>query len=115
VAARRVAQRRLEDAIGGGFGIFGGRAKQRARLRFSPAAARWIADEVWHPQQTISRDGDHLIIDIPYAQSRELIMEILRHGSDVEVLSPSELRAEVRNVLQKTLAVYGHRPAGHGS
>lgn len=104
--ARAVANRRLDDAMGSGFGIFGGRARQRARLRFSPTAARWIADEVWHPQQKISWDGDHLILDVPYAQTRELAMEVLRHGQDVEVLSPQDLRDEIRTILAETLALY---------
>jgi predicted DNA-binding transcriptional regulator YafY len=104
--ARQVGQRRLEEAMGSGFGIFGGPAVHRARLRFSPDAARWIADEVWHPQQRLSWQDGHLIMELPYAQSRELAMEILRHGSDVEVLEPESLRGQVRTILQQTLAHY---------
>lgn len=106
LTARSIAPRQLDAAMGDGFGIYGGRARQRARLRFSSAAARWITDEVWHPRQEIRRDGDHLILEVPYAHSRELLMEILRHGDEVEVLGPASLRAEVRALLQKTLAAY---------
>jgi predicted DNA-binding transcriptional regulator YafY len=105
-AARQVAQRRLDDAMGSGFGIFGGKARQRARLRFSPAAARWVADEVWHPRQRLSWDAGHLIMELPFTQTRELAMEILRHGSEVEVLAPDSLRAEIVAILESTLAQY---------
>jgi predicted DNA-binding transcriptional regulator YafY len=105
-SARTVAEKRLDQAMGSGFGIFGGTAKHRARLRFSPTAARWIADEVWHPQQKISWDGDYLILDVPYAHSRELAMEVLRHGPDVEVLSPDTLRAQVRTLLKESITHY---------
>ena len=105
-SSRRVAQKKLDQMTESGFGIFGGRALHRARLRFSPTAARWIVDEVWHPQQKTSWDGDHLVLDVPYAQSRELAMEILRHGPDVEVLGPDSLRAELRSLLEQTLAHY---------
>jgi predicted DNA-binding transcriptional regulator YafY len=108
--ARKVAERRLDAAMGSGFGIFGGPAARLARLRFSPVAARWIADERWHPQQRLSWEGEHLVLEIPYAQSRELIMEILRHGSDVEVLGPAELREALQMALRETLAHY-HRDA----
>jgi predicted DNA-binding transcriptional regulator YafY len=108
--ARTVANRHLTAALGGGFGIFGGKATRIARLRFSPTAARWIADEVWHPRQQIGWDGEHLVLEVPYAQARELAMEVLRHGSDVEVLGPAELRAEVQRILEDTLALYR---AGH--
>jgi predicted DNA-binding transcriptional regulator YafY len=114
-AARCIAQNRLDAAIGSGFGIFWGQAKHRARLRFSPSASRWIADEIWHPQQKTHWQGDHLVVELPYAQSRELIMEVLRHGSDVEVLAPAELRAEVKAALQQTLANYASAPTNPDS
>ena len=104
--SRRVAKDRLDQMMGSGFGIFGGKARYRAHLRFSPKAARWIIDEVWHPRQKVSWDGDHLILEVPYAQSRELAMEILRQGPDVEVLGPDSLRIEVRSLLEQTLAHY---------
>lgn len=104
--ARKISQSRLETAMGEGFGIFGGKAQYRAVLRFSPQAARWVSDEVWHPRQRMVWDGDHLILGVPYSHPRELLMEILRHGSDVEVLEPAELRADVRRQLQATLERY---------
>lgn len=108
--ARAVSARRLDAATDSGFGIFSGPTRQVARLRFSPTAARWIADEVWHPRQRLRRAGDHLVMELPYTQSRELIMEILRHGSDVEVLSPPALRDEVRARLRQALAQYDATP-----
>jgi len=105
-SARPAAKKKLDQAMGSGFGIFGGMARHRARLRFSPTAARWIADEVWHPQQTITWDDDYLILDVPYAHSRELAMEVLRQGPDVEVLSPESLRKEVVGLLEASLANY---------
>ncbi|MCB1775294.1 MAG: WYL domain-containing protein [Gammaproteobacteria bacterium] len=105
-AARRVAARRLDNAIGSGFGIFGGKSNQLARLRFNADAARWVRDETWHPQQRLVTDGDGLILEVPYSQPRELLMEILRHGSDVEVLAPPSLRDAVRGALATALAQY---------
>lgn len=105
-AARRVSRRRLDAAIGPGFGIFGGNPTHIARLRFSADAARWVRDETWHPQQRLLADGDGLILEIPYSQPRELVMEILRYGSDVEVLEPAALRETVRCALATALAQY---------
>jgi predicted DNA-binding transcriptional regulator YafY len=36
------------------------------------------------------------VLELPYADDRELILDILRHGGDVEVLAPPELRRKVR-------------------
>ena len=104
--ARRLSQARLDAAMGEGFGIFAGKARHQAVLRFSPQAAPWICDEIWHPKQQISWDGEWLILRVPYAHPRELIMEILRHGPDVEVIEPAALRNEVGSVLHDALARY---------
>ena len=113
-SARKIGAKRLQDAMGDGFGIFGGKATGRARLRFSADAARWIAEETWHPRQQVYWEGGSLIMELPYAQSRELLMEILRHGRSVEVLEPAALRAEIETMLEHTLALYRTRRRGPG-
>lgn len=78
------------------YGIFSGPAEHVAELRFSPEAARWAADETWHPAQRQRRDADGgLVLEFPFGATRELVMDILRYGSDVEVLAPEFLRREV--------------------
>src|SRR3546814_2343977 len=42
---------RLNDELGGAYGIFSGAATATAVLRFTAERARWIAAEQWHPQQ----------------------------------------------------------------
>ena len=70
---------------------------QWAKLRFTPAAARWVATEQWHPQQKASTDDEgRYLLELPYANPTELVMDILRHGAEVEVLAPAELRQAVR-------------------
>ncbi len=75
------------------YGIFAGRPTHTAQLRFTPQAARWVADEQWHPQQQgkVLSDGGYEL-RIPYSDPRELIMDILKYGPDVEVIAPRELR-----------------------
>jgi predicted DNA-binding transcriptional regulator YafY len=105
-AAKRVAASKLDEAIGSGFGIFGGKSRHVARLRFNADAARWVRDETWHPRQKTSTDGEYLILEVPYSQPRELVMEILRYGSDVEVLAPAALRETVGDTLRQALNRY---------
>ena len=105
--AREVAARRLDETLGAGYGIFSGKEVHWAKLRFAPAAARWVAAEQWHPQQRASfaPDGSYLL-ELPYSQPTELIMDILRHGAAVEVLAPKELRRAVAAELARALAAY---------
>jgi predicted DNA-binding transcriptional regulator YafY len=78
---------------------------QWAKLRFSAERARWIAAETWHPKQRgqFMPDGRYLL-DLPYADPRELVMDILRHVPDVEVLAPDSLREDVAEKLRRAVA-----------
>ena len=65
-------------------------------LRFSPETARWVSRETWHPDQHGEYDeAGHYLLRVPYSQDTELVMDILKYGSEVEVLAPPELRAKV--------------------
>ena len=76
-------------------------------LRFSPETARWIAEENWHPDQqgAFEKDGRWLL-KLPFSNRRELIMDVLRYGADVEVLAPDFLREAVAAEATKTSKQY---------
>ena len=64
-----------------------------ARLRFSSARARWVAKESWHPQQKGKLDAKgRYLLKFPYSNHLELVMDLLRHIPEVEVLGPKSLR-----------------------
>jgi len=106
--AREVPDAELDAVLASGYGIFGGRDTQWARLRFTPARARWVAQEQWHPQQRTHHENDgSYVLELPFSDDRELVMDILRHGAEVEVLSPPALRERVRTQLALALARYG--------
>ncbi|HUW37297.1 MAG TPA: WYL domain-containing protein [Rhodocyclaceae bacterium] len=106
-AARNVPEKTLDEVLGSGYGIFSGRRVQWAKLRFSPQRSRWVASEQWHPRQRGSFDRDErYLLEIPYSNHRELLMDILKFGRDVEVLAPAELRRAVREELQVASRFY---------
>ena len=105
--AREVPAEDLEETLSSGYGIFSGRATYWARLRFTPQRARWVAVEEWHPEQRTSFDSDgNYLLEVPYSDDRELVMDILKHGPDVEVLDPPALRERVRELVNETLRRY---------
>ncbi len=107
--AKEIADRDLDEVLGASYGIFSGRAKAWARLRFTPARARWVAAEEWHPKQRASFEADgSYVLEIPYGDDRELIGDILRHGAEVEVLAPKELRARCRDQLKAAQRLYAN-------
>jgi predicted DNA-binding transcriptional regulator YafY len=105
--ARTVPDAELDEHLASSYGIFAGRANKSAVLRFSAERARWVADERWHPSQVgqYLTDGRYEL-RIPYRDERELVMDILRHGPEVEVLAPPALREAVVTGLRAALGRY---------
>ncbi len=105
--AKEIADRRLDEELAESYGIFSGRARAWAKLKFTPARARWVATEEWHPKQRarLEPDGSY-VLEIPYNDDRELMGDILRHGPEVEVLAPKELRARCREQLAAAAKLY---------
>lgn len=105
--ALEIDDQQLDSYYSSAFGIFSGPANKTATLRFTRERARWIAAEQWHPDQQGSwlDDGSYQL-SLPYSDSRELILDILRYGPDVEVIAPEELRQEVKAKLLETLGHY---------
>lgn len=106
-AARDVPEQELNDALASSYGIFAGKPKAWATLRFSQHAARWVADEHWHSQQKGEwlPDGRYEL-QVPYSNSKELLMDVLKYGPDAEVVAPLSLREEMKIQLQLALGGY---------
>jgi predicted DNA-binding transcriptional regulator YafY len=103
--AKEISKTDLDEYLANGYGIFGGRKVEWASLKFSPKAARWVSAQNWHSKQRarVEKDGSYLL-EIPYADDRELVMEVMKFGPDVEVLGPATLRARVKEL---------HKAAAH--
>ena len=105
--AREVSDAKLDATFGPSYGIFSGGRIRWARLRFTSERAAWVKDEQWHPQQQgITLPGGAYELRIPYADHRELLMDILKHGAHCEVLGPASLRRVVGDEAGKMLGKY---------
>ncbi|WP_119156683.1 helix-turn-helix transcriptional regulator [Caldimonas tepidiphila] len=91
--ARQVSIKQLEAQLDQGYGIFAGGEVKWARLRFSADTAQWVAAEEWHPSQRAQwQDDGRYLLEVPYVEDTELLMDLGRHAGQVEVLAPLELR-----------------------
>jgi len=109
-AAIEVSQTEMDRHYASAYGIFAGPSEQTAVLRFTPERARWVAQEHWHAQQQ-SRwlpDGSYEL-SLPYSHPAELVMDLLKYGPEVEVISPRSLRELVRQRLEQSLRRYTER------
>jgi predicted DNA-binding transcriptional regulator YafY len=102
-----VAESELDAHLASGYGIFSGPAKAWATIRFAPRAARWVADEHWHSKQEgrFLPDGRYEL-RVPYANAKELLMDVLRYGPEAEVVAPASLREEAKISLKLALDAY---------
>jgi len=106
--ARDIPDAELDAELGAGYGIFAGAQVQWATLRFSAERARWVAAESWHPDQHGRWDHEgRWLLSLPYADPRELVMDILQYVPEVEVIGPAELEEEVRRRLKAGLEGIG--------
>jgi predicted DNA-binding transcriptional regulator YafY len=105
--ADEISEKNMDEYFGESYGIFSGRSTKKAKLRFSPKQARWVSAETWHKHQKASFDKDgNYVLEFDYNQDPELVMDILKYGSEVEVLSPANLRKRVQDELIKALKRY---------
>ncbi len=105
--AQEVPEKECQEHFAESYGIFSGKATQRAKLRFTPEHARWVAGEHWHGQQVGSFDKEgYFNLEFDFNQDPELVMDILKHGSGVEVIGPAGLKAKVKAELQKAFQNY---------
>lgn len=105
--AREFPDAELDQHFASAYGIFAGVPTATAVLRFTPNAARWVADEQWHPEQvgTVLADGGYEL-KVPYSRPEELVMDILKYGAEVEVISPPALREQVAIALREAVKRY---------
>jgi predicted DNA-binding transcriptional regulator YafY len=86
----------MESYLTTSYGIV--RGDGEVRWAFAAERARWVASEVWHPEQRgkLEPNGRYTL-EVPYRDDRELVLEILKHAGAVEVLEPQHLREKVRD------------------
>jgi len=66
-----------------------------------------VAGERWHPKQVgqFLTDG-RFELRIPYRDDCELLMDVMTHGPEVEVVAPDTLRKAVAEQLKSAFARY---------
>jgi predicted DNA-binding transcriptional regulator YafY len=105
--AHEVDLENLTARFDSGYGIYSGQHRYWAVLRFSAYRSRWVSAETWHPEQKGCFDADgRYELTVPFNDMREITGEILRYGSDCEVMAPDDLRNVVAETARKMSTIY---------
>ncbi|MGM9482223.1 helix-turn-helix transcriptional regulator [Roseateles sp. NT4] len=104
-AAKPVPLSELEAELDQGYGIFAGGIPREAELVFSAGTAAWVSREEWHPaQQSEFLPDGRWCLRLPYVDDTELLMDLLRHAGQVEVVAPTALREAFAARLKQAAA-----------
>jgi predicted DNA-binding transcriptional regulator YafY len=95
-----------DRSLTGVFGIFKGAPTNMVTISFKGQAAETVRYQQWHPEQSVDEKSDRLLLTLPVADHREIIMKVLQFGSLAEIISPQQLREEVHVELGKMLHLY---------
>ncbi len=95
-----------DDYLSGVFGIFKGKERFKATIALNGLAARNVREQHWHPDQQIEETATGILLHLPVADDRELIMKVLQFGDEAEVIAPEALRKNVRERIAAMAACY---------
>lgn len=89
------------------FGAFVGVGNHKVVIHFSPAVADQVKERFWHESQEIKELADGpLVFSVLLDSLDEIKRWVLGWGPDAEVISPPELRKQVRQAAEATRKLY---------
>ena len=84
-----------------------GQEPEEVVLRFPKDQYKYVATKPWHgSQKVIEETGDYVLVQLKVIHNYELEQKILSFGQYVEVLSPKQLREQIKDRLNKSLQQY---------
>lgn len=97
----------FEEFLRPSFGVFLGEPV-KVRIWFTPDAAGYIKEKIWHENQEIvpQKDGS-IIFEAEVAGTQEIKFWVMSWGAKAEVLEPESLREEIRAESELLLEKYG--------
>lgn len=104
--AASIPQEQQQAFYASSYGIFSGKPKHVAKLKFTGAAAREAASYQWHPKQEAEWQGKEYLLDIPYNDDRELLRTLLGFGDQLTVLGPAALKKKLLTKAKQIVTNY---------
>jgi predicted DNA-binding transcriptional regulator YafY len=86
----------VQEGLDRAWGVIADQEEVEVELRFDPAIAGLVTETTWHPTERITRlDDGSVVWRARVPGTLEIRRWILQWGSQVEVIGPPELRADV--------------------
>lgn len=96
-----------DEYLGGTFGVFESKKRDKVRIQFTGFAARYIPERQWHPSQKLTKRKDgSIVLEMTLADIEEVGRWVLTWGAEAKVLGPRELIEFVRESVREVAGVY---------
>ena len=80
---------------------------QKIILEFSWQQGNYIKSFPLHEsQRIIEEDGETVLVEITIHTTNDIVMELLKYGSDVKVIEPNSLQVEMKNRIAEMTKLY---------
>ena len=105
----------LNGHIGSSWGVFCNDTVQTVRLKFSPRVAHRVKNLRYHPTQEMVEDAadGSVVLQFKVCGLLELKTWIIQWGTEVEVLEPSELRNQIRQMAEDIVKIFLGKNTGY--
>ena len=94
------------DYLTAAFGIFKGKPRFTATIALTGRTAETVREQHWHPDQRIEQTKTGILLHLPVAEDRELIMKVLQFGDEAEVIAPRQLREKIKDKIVRMVGRY---------
>jgi len=99
----------FHDYLDSGIGIFASEGTTVYEIRLSSAAAKWVAEEPWHPRQELEQLGDGgTLLKVPAHHDMEVIPRVLGFCANAEILHPASCRKAMIELLGNMVQIYSN-------
>ena len=89
------------------FGVLTDEAKEKIILKFSWQQGNYVKSFPLHQSQRIVEENkDFVLVEIAIHPTNDIIMEILKQGSNVKVIAPISLQNEIKNRISAMTQLY---------
>ena len=89
------------------FGVLTDETKQKIILKFSWQQGNYVKSFPLHQSQRIVEENkDSVLVEIAIHPTNDIIMEILKQGSNVKVIAPISLQNEIKNRISAMTQLY---------
>lgn len=97
----------VEKAYQHAFGIETYEPVQKVVLQFSWQQGNYIKSFPLHTSQKIITDTENkLVIELHIHPTNDIVMELMKYGSDVEVIEPPKLKNEIKKRISQMMKIY---------